>query len=382
VKIKNKGLSLYIHVPFCLKKCGYCDFISFPFNYRKTKRYIDCLRKEISIFVEKNNAKGIPVSTIYFGGGTPSLLSLSEMESIFSFIKKNFKLFPISEITLETNPETVQIKKFREFRDMGINRVSMGAQSFNDNTLKILGRLHNAKKIYESFENLRKAGFDNINLDLMFALPGETSEDLLYSLSEVVGLAPEHISFYSLMIERGTPFYRKRNYLHLPDNDEEAYQYNLGIDFLEKNSYKQYEISNFSKKGFRCNHNITYWKNLPYIGFGIAAGSYYKRRRTRNVLKINNYCKKVDKHILPIGLYEHLKYKKAKGEHIIMNLRLLEGCDEQLYYMRFGSFPESDFASEIEFLRKNGLIRKTNSFIRLTKKGLFLANIVFEQFIS
>ncbi len=356
--------------------------MSFPSDKKEIEKYVQYLQKEIKIFVDKNSIKDIPLLTIYFGGGTPSLLSINEMKNIFSSTRRNFKLLEDAEITLEANPETVELNKFKAFKDLGINRVSIGAQSFNDNTLKILGRVHSAKRIYKSFECARKAGFQNINIDLMFALPGESIKDLSYSLKEATNLNPEHISFYSLMIERGTVFYRERKHLHLPNNDEEAYQYQFGIDFLEKNGYKQYEISNFAKEGFECKHNVTYWKNLPYIGFGVAAGSYFKRKRTRNVLKLYNYYKKIDRSILPVGLYEHLKGKKAKGEHVMMNLRTLKGCDKHLYYIRFGTLPETDFDKEIKFLKNNKLIEEDKNFIRLTRKGLFLANIVFEQFIS
>lgn len=382
MRIKNRGFSLYIHIPFCLKKCNYCDFVSFPLNKREIGGYVQYLKKEIKIFVEKKNIKNISLSTVYLGGGTPSLLTVDEMENIFSSIRENFNLLKDAEITVEANPETVELNKFKAFKDLGVNRISIGAQSFNDNTLKILGRVHNAERIYKSFNYARKAGFENINIDLMFALPDESIKDLSHSLKEAISLNPEHISFYSLMIERGTAFYRERKYLNLPNNDEEAYQYQFGIDFLEKNGYKQYEISNFAKPGFECRHNITYWENLPYIGFGVAAGSYFERKRTRNVLKLYNYYKKIDRDILPVGLYEHLKGKKAKGEHIIMNLRTLKGCDKHLYYVRFGSFPETDFGKEIKFLKENKLIREDKQFIQLTQKGLFLANVVFEQFIS
>ncbi len=380
--VKNRGISIYIHIPFCIKKCNYCDFVSFNFNKDEVRKYIKYLNREISFFSEKNDLGDLPVSTVYFGGGTPSLLAADDIKSILLTVQRNFRLLPSAEITLEANPESIEVKKFRELRTLGVNRISMGAQSFNDAALKLLGRIHNADEIYKSFASLREAGIKNINIDMMFALPGETIKDLMHSLSEAVNLNPEHISFYSLLIERGTLFYRKRKILHFPGSDEEAEQYRMGIEFLESSGYKHYEISNFSKDNFQCRHNVIYWKNLPYLGFGVAAGSYYKRKRTRNVLKTGNYYKKLDANTFPIGLCEHLTGRQAKGEHIIMNLRLLEGCDKHLYYIRFGSFPVNDFAKEVEFLSLNGLTEEDERYIRLTKRGVFLANLVFEQFIS
>ncbi|RLD20979.1 MAG: coproporphyrinogen III oxidase family protein [Caldiserica bacterium] len=380
--VKNRGISIYIHIPFCLKKCNYCDFVSFNFKKDEVRKYVEYLNREIFFFSKKNDLSDLPVSTVYFGGGTPSLLTVNDVESILLTVQRNFKLLSSAEITLEANPESIEAKKFKEFRTLGINRISMGAQSFNDTTLNLLGRIHDADEIYKSFASLKAAGINNINIDIMFALPGETIKDLMHSLKKAVNLDAEHISFYSLLIERGTLFYRKRKVLHFPGSDEEAEQYRMGIDFLESSGYKHYEISNFSKDNFQCKHNVTYWKNLPYLGFGVAAGSYYKRKRTRNVLKLDNYYKKLNDNTLPIGLYEHLKGKKAKGEHIMMNLRLLEGCDKYLYYTRFGSFPVNDFVGEIEFLSLNGLIEEDERYIRLTKRGVFLANIVFEQFIT
>lgn len=381
MKEKNKGISLYIHFPFCIKKCNYCDFASFPLNEPEKSLYIRALQSEISLFMDHFPDSRIRVETMYFGGGTPSLLSPQELEEILSHLSKYFDFSSISEFTIEANPETVIKNKFIEFRRMGINRVSVGAQSFNENTLKLLGRVHNAAKIYKSFEILRDAGFSNINVDLMFSLPNETLSELMYSLKEAVGLAPEHISFYSLVLERGTPLFQASKKMDLPNEEESREQYLNGIQFLAENCYSQYEISNFAKTGFECKHNLSYWESRPYLGFGVSAGSFLARRRWKNVSNLESYFSHLNKKELPISFKEFLKGKMQKGEFLIMALRLTEGFDVSLYYNRFGVLPDEAFKDEINFLRSKRFLSADKTRIKLTQKGLLVANRVLEYFI-
>jgi oxygen-independent coproporphyrinogen-3 oxidase len=381
VKEKNKGISLYIHFPFCIKKCNYCDFASFPLNEPEKSLYIRALQSEISLFMDHFPDSRIRVETMYFGGGTPSLLSPQELEEILSHLSKYFDFSSISEFTIEANPETVIKNKFIEFRRMGINRVSVGAQSFNENTLKLLGRVHNAAKIYKSFEILRDAGFSNINVDLMFSLPNETLSELMYSLKEAVGLAPEHVSFYSLVLERGTPLFQASKKMNLPNEEESREQYLNGIQFLAENCYSQYEISNFAKTGFECKHNLSYWESRPYLGFGVSAGSFLARRRWKNVSNLESYFSHLNKKELPISFKEFLKGKMQKGEFLIMALRLTEGFDVSLYYNRFGVLPDEAFKDEINFLRSKRFLSADKTRIKLTQKGLLVANRVLEYFI-
>jgi len=381
VKEKNKGISLYIHFPFCIKKCNYCDFASFPLNEPEKSLYIRALQSEISLFMDHFPDSRIRVETMYFGGGTPSLLSPQELEEILSHLSKYFDFSGISEFTIEANPETVIKNKFIEFRRMGINRVSVGAQSFNENTLELLGRVHNAAKIYKSFEILRDAGFSNINIDLMFSLPNETFSELMYSLKEAVSIAPEHISFYSLVLERGTPLYQASKKMNLPNEDESREQYLNGIQFLAENCYSQYEISNFAKAGFECKHNLSYWESRPYLGFGVSAGSFLARRRWKNVSNLESYFSHLNKKELPISFREFLKGKMQKGEFLIMALRLTEGFDLSLYYNRFGVLPDEAFKDEINFLRNKRFLSADKTRIKLTQKGLLVANRVLEYFI-
>jgi oxygen-independent coproporphyrinogen-3 oxidase len=379
-KRDSLGFSLYIHIPFCIKKCNYCDFVSFKYSHEKLKKYISYLKKEIVLY-GKLLGKQINISTIYLGGGTPSLLSGKELSEIINEIEKYFHIKNAVEFTLEVNPETVTLEKFTEYRRIGVNRISMGAQSFNDSTLKILGRIHDSKKIYKAFKMLRKANFENINLDLMFALPGESLKDTLYSLKEAVKLNPEHISYYSLMLEEGTLFFKMKDKLRFPCNDTEFVEYRDGINILKSAGYSQYEISNFAKPGFQSIHNIQYWKNLPYIGLGVSAASYITRKRYKNVSNIEVYCNKINEGVFPTSFSERLTKTKAKAEHIIMGLRMRRGFDKRLYYTRFGNFPETDFKIKIEKLKKQKLLKETKNYISLTKKGIYIANTVFEEFL-
>ena len=377
----NSGISTYIHIPFCLKKCNYCDFISFNYSYEELERYFFYLKKEIDIFFAKFPESRFFLKTLYIGGGTPSLINAAFLSDLLDHLKKYFDFRTLSEFTIEANPETIDFEKFSKFKKLGVNRVSMGAQSFKDYTLKTLGRIHDSKRIYKGFEILRKSGFDNINLDLMFALPNETIEDMLYSLNEAVRLSPEHISFYSLTIERGTGLFKIRKDLRTPGEAEQAKRYKIGTRFLEDHGYKQYEISNFAKEKFQSIHNLSYWLSFPYLGFGIAAGSFLSRVRRRNVLNLESYYKKIDANRLPNGFTEHLVGRKQKGEYIMMCLRLKKGCNNNLYYDRFGVFPQTDFEKEIKDLVAIKLLKANKDCFSLTSKGTLIANQVIEFFI-
>jgi len=377
----NSGISAYIHIPFCLKKCNYCDFISFNYSSQELKRYVSYLKREIDIFFSEYPESRLFLKTLYLGGGTPSLMNAELLSDLLEHLEKYFDFRTLSEFTIEANPETIEIKKFSKFKKLGVNRISMGAQSFKDKSLKILGRIHDSKKIYKSFKILRNAGFDNINLDLMFALPRETTEDVAFSLKEAIKLSPEHISFYSLTIEQETKFFKIRKDLKLPEENEQAKHYKMGVKLLESNGYKQYEISNFAKEGFQSIHNLTYWKSFPYIGFGVSAGSFMARKRQKNVASLKSYYAKIDSEKIPLGLYEHLTEKRQKSEYIMMCLRLKEGCKNRLYYDKFGEFPETNFGNEISYLSKTKLLKVNKDGFYLTSKGILIANQVMEYFI-
>ncbi len=377
----TEQFSIYIHFPFCIKKCNYCDFVSYKFASHDTEQYVHCLTREIELFAEKNFVKGVKIVSIFFGGGTPSLISVKQLTRVFETLNSVFNLSSVKEITLEANPETVNKAKFSEFKKLGINRISMGAQSFNDKTLKILGRVHDSKKIYEAYSILRKVGFFNVNLDLMFSLPEESIEDAISSLKKAIALRPEHISYYSLTIEKGTNFYRNRHNLNLPNQKEEYLQFSKGIKLLESEGYGRYEISNFALNGFESVHNIHYWKNLPYFGFGVSAASFLKRKRSQNYFRIPSYCDAVLKQTIPKRSTERLTGLHAKAEHMILGLRMIKGVNKNLYYYRFGTLPDYDFSEKIEFFKKRHLLKENTKYIALTKKGSFIANGIFKEFL-
>ncbi len=383
MKEKISGISLYVHFPFCIKKCLYCDFASVPAEKTYIELYLNCLEREIDIFANKHLVNGakLRVRTLYFGGGTPSLMGPEEISRLLNQLSKYFIMDRLEEATIEANPETVEESKFEHFLKIGISRVSLGAQSFNDRTLRLLGRVHNAKKIYSAYFKLRKAGYKNVNLDLMHSLPDEDSDSALDSLGEAIKLQPEHISYYSLTLERKTPLYKLRANYTFPDEEKSLKQYRDGIRLLAANGYRQYEVSNFARQGFECKHNISYWLSLPYIGFGVSAGSFVARKRFINTSSLETYFKRIQSNKLPTSFVERITGKKEKGEYIMMALRMRKGFKIDEYYDRFGSLPETDFARDLEFLSKYGLLKVNRNNIRITAKGLFLLNRVLERFI-
>jgi len=357
---------LYIHIPFCLKKCAYCDFHSFENKLDEQEKYVDYLIKELSLYPKYE------FDTIYFGGGTPSIL---ESDLIFKILNK-LKLKKNAEITLELNPATADYKKLKELKEIGINRLSIGVQSFNNKTLDLLGRRHNVEKAKEIYFLAREIGFNNISLDLMFAVPNQSLTDLEKDLNEIIKLNPEHISIYSLIWEEDTIFWelKEKGVLSPCDNDLEASMFELIISILENNSYIHYEISNFAKKNYESRHNKKYWENKEYLALGLGASFYYDTYRGKNVLSFEEYYNKINLGEKPIlekeKILDSLIYKN------ILGLRLLkEGIvvDEQ---------DTNTLELCKEFVAEGYLIEKKRNNFCLSKKGLFFANDVFEGFIE
>lgn len=340
---------LYIHIPFCKKKCPYCNFISYDDREALISDYIDNLVNNLSFVIGH-----LSLRTVYVGGGTPSLLSAKQLEQILqTCMYGQVNDLSLPEISLEINPATADYKKLKAYRKLGINRLSIGAQSFNNRHLKILGRIHSAEDTYQTFEDARKAGFDNIGIDIMYALPGQTFDEFKNDIETVLKLNPEHISLYNLEIEKKAPFYLQltTNNLQLPENDIEADMFEYAIESFANAGYKHYEISNFAKPGKECRHNIAYWLNKDYLGIGAGAHSHVDGKRWDN----NG----------PLDCDE-------KIETIFMGLRLLDGISKDKFI---------GFEKEVSELKGQGLLEETATNIRLTKKGLFLANIVFEKFV-
>lgn len=355
-------ISFYVHIPFCIRKCAYCDFLSGT-DTSPLPAYISSLIREISAF--KTDKK---VKSIFIGGGTPSAVDSAYIGEIMHCIKNNFNLSDNCEISIETNPGTVDEQKLSEYKRLGINRLSMGIQSFNDRLLKTLGRIHDSKTAVESFR-LAKKYFENINADLMFALPGQTLDDWRETLEKAVTLAPTHISAYSLIIEEGTPFYDA--YTPVDERlDREMYYF--AKKYLAQNGYKQYEISNFAKPGLECRHNLVYWQGGDYKGFGLGAASLVNSCRQKNTEDMREY-------LSGTCVTESIPLDKAEQmqEFVMLGLRCTDGIDADIFKERFSADMFDIFGDIFEKHKKNGLLTVDKRTVKLTDKGVDLSNIVF-----
>ena len=364
-------VNLYIHIPFCKKKCFYCDFISYPNKDDYIEEYIDTVIKEYSNY----KAEEYIIKTVYIGGGTPSYI---ESKYIVKLLKE-INLEKAEEITIEINPGTVTKEKLIDYRNSGINRLSIGLQATQDTLLKEIGRIHTYNEFLDTYNMAREVGFKNINIDLMLALPKQYIEDLIQSVKKIIELNPEHISIYSLILEEGTKMYDMVNKQKctLPKEDEEREMYWAVKNILEKNGYNHYEISNFAKNGYHSKHNIDCWNQKEYIGIGAAAHSYLDNRRYSNLGNIEEYIKNYnDKEIHEIQ--DKISQEK---EYMILGLRKLEGVYISEFELKFNENPIYLFRNELNKLVNQELIEIDLNNIRLTNKGLDLANIVWEEFI-
>jgi len=376
-------LGLYLHFPYCISKCPYCDFNSYQLKEEnQISSYISALYQEITIYsqkLKKNNIK-----TIYLGGGTPTILSGVQIYNILEFCKEKFTIEKDAEITIEANPGTLDGEKIKLLTESGTNRLSLGAQSFNDLLLKKLGRIHNTQDIIDSYYLAREKGFNNINIDIMFALPDQTTEDLQTTLEKAISLKPDHLSLYNLTIKPGTEYYKKfkRGKLKLPTEDEEFDMYNWAINFLKENNFEHYEIANFARPHKRSMHNQIYWQNKPYLGIGAGAYSFIKGYRYMNFKDPVRYIKEVMNDKLPVDNGEKLSLRKRMIETIILGLRTKDGVGYKKFKTRFKVDINNIFHKQINKLVNLGLLEKDDCKIKLTKKGVFLANTVFREFVD
>ena len=377
-------LGIYIHIPFCKKKCSYCDFKSFEnINENIKKEYIEALIKEIQL--TKNNSNYI-VSTIYIGGGTPSFIDEKYIKEILQAIYKKWEIKPEVEITIEINPGTINKSKLEAYRMMGINRLSIGLQSTNDYLLKKIGRIHNYQDFLDTYILARKTGFENINVDLMLALPEQTLENLMQSVRKIINLNPEHISIYSLILEENTELFSKvqKGEEALVKDELEREMYWKSKEAFEEAGYIHYEISNYSKKGYESKHNKNCWSQKEYLGFGIAAHSYLEEKRFCNIDNLNKYIENIKKRNLEENRIIEEKNRTKENiakEYMMLGLRKIEGVSISEFQRKFELNPLFYFRFEISKLQKLDLIEVDLDNIRLTKRGLDLANIVFEEFV-
>lgn len=377
--MKNKEIGVYVHIPFCKQKCYYCDFISYCNKDNLIDDYVKAVRKEIRM----QNIQS-QITTVYIGGGTPSYIDSKYIVEIIEEIKKkNISKRP--EITIEVNPGTATKEKLKNYKKCGINRLSIGLQSAQDEILKEIGRIHNFEQFLETYQMARKVGFKNINVDLILGIPNQRIKDLKNSLEKIIELQPEHISVYSLIVEDGTTIANKieKGELELPDEDTERNMYWYVKNTLELNGYIHYEISNFAKKGRESKHNKNCWNQNQYFGFGVAAHSYRDITRYSNTEKIEEYIKNVMTERLDRNriIHEIQKEYDAEKEYMLLGLRKIEGINISEFKLKFGDNPIYLFRNELKKLTDEGLIIVDEDYIRLTNKGIDLANLVWEEFV-
>lgn len=376
--IKNK-IGIYVHIPFCKKKCDYCDFISYCGKDDLIEKYVDSVKKEIENVKIKSE-----ITTIYIGGGTPSYIDSKYIVQILEKIKEK-NVAQDAEITIEVNPGTVTQEKLQDYINCGINRISIGLQTTNDELLKQIGRIHNYEQFLETYKMAKKVGFKNINVDLMLGLPNQRIIDLKESLENVLKLAPKHISVYSLIVEDGTPIANKieNGKLKLPDDELERNMYWYVKNTLELNGYKHYEISNFAQKGYESKHNMNCWNQMEYVGIGAAAHSYRDITRYSNTEDIKEYIKNVQKGEFERNriIHEIQKEEDSKKEFMLLGLRKIDGIKISEFKNKFGDNPIYLYRKELKKLSDEKLIIIQDDNIRLSNKGIDLANLVWEEFV-
>ncbi len=371
---------LYIHIPFCVRKCLYCDFLSFSADDKTKEKYIDALCEEL-MFIGKERCK-TSLSSVFIGGGTPSVLSPELIVRVMECVQQNFTVDPDAEITIECNPGTVDEDKLKAYFECGINRISFGLQSVHDEELKKLGRIHSYEDFLNSYDAAVKAGFTNINVDLMSDIPGQSVDSWTETLKTICELkpAPSHISAYSLIVEEGTPFadLAEDGKLDIPDEDTDREMYHVTSKILSEYGYGRYEISNYAKEGFECRHNLGYWTGVTYYGAGLGAASYYEGCRFTNTSEMPVY---MDDSIDSFRLDEKLTNADKMSEFMILGLRLTKGVSIAEFKERFGRNLSDVYGRETERFKAEGLLSEEDGRIHLTEKGLDLANHVMQAFI-
>ena len=378
-----KELEIYIHIPFCVRKCAYCDFLSGPSDEADRELYVKLLCDEIEAC--KGKTEEYQVSTVFFGGGTPSVLSGKQIERIIQSLRENLQFRWDAEITLEANPGTVSEEKLHSYKKAGINRLSIGLQSVHDEELKLLGRIHTYSEFLTTYHMARKCGFQNINIDLISAIPGQTVESWCETLQTVLALAPEHISAYSLIIEPRTPFYdmygedsgENTQQIKLPSEDDERIMYWKTKEILAEAGYARYEISNYAKPGFECRHNIGYWQRTPYLGFGTGAATLFEEKRYTNPPDIETYRISFDNKFHG----EMLSREEQMEEFMFLGLRMMQGISKTAFHEMFGKEIENVYGEQICKLKDIKLLEEKADRIYLTEKGIDVSNAVFVEFM-
>ncbi|KLL01326.1 coproporphyrinogen III oxidase [Bacillus pumilus] len=373
----------YIHIPFCEHICHYCDFNKFFIKTQPVDEYLAALEKEMQHTIEQKGEQEL--KTIFIGGGTPTSLTVSQLDKLMNSIHRVLKpTKKLIEFAVEANPDELSLEKLHVLKEAGVNRLSFGVQTFEDDLLKKIGRVHQKKDVLTSFERARAVGFDNISLDLMFGLPHQEKHHVMNSLETAFSLGAEHYSVYSLIVEPKTVFYNlmQKGKLHLPPQEREAEMYELVMDEMERHGLKQYEISNYAKPGFESQHNLTYWSNEDYFGFGAGAHGYVDGVRNVNAGPVKHYLELIDQTGFPYKETHEVTKAEQIEEEMFLGLRKIEGVKSADFQAKYGTAPEALFPTVLEELEEKGLIVKDDIGIRLTRKGKLLGNEVFQAFLG
>lgn len=377
--MKNKKLGIYIHIPFCARKCNYCDFLSAPETRETKERYLSLLDREMQLYKEIVSAR--EADTLFIGGGTPSFLETDLTDKLLCSVKKWIPSENLKEFTIECNPNSVTEEKLNLYKEAGVTRISLGMQSACDEELKKLGRLHSVKEFEKTYELVRKHGFERVNIDVMAAIPGQTIESYKHTLEYVVGLSPEHISSYSLIIEEGTPFYEKYRENPPVDEDTDRQMYDLTKEILGRHGYHRYEISNYAKEGQECIHNLKYWQGGDYLGLGLGAASCMEHERWSNVRGLTDYEDRICRGQKPVEQTEELGEEEQKAEFMFLGLRCMEGVSAERFEKKFHQSVEERYGRVLHKYENMGLMRLVNGNWQLTEQGIDVSNHIFADFL-
>lgn len=377
----KKKLSLYIHIPFCARRCGYCNFVTFVEKENYMFDYVDCLIKEMKLYSKKT--QDYVVQSVYVGGGTPSYLHSGLMLKIFKALKENFKFLRNAEITIEANPNSLTVEKLEEYKACGVNRLSIGAQTCNNHILKDIDRLHNFDDFKLALELAQGNGFENISVDMLLGLPKQKKSDVMKMLKYLVSHEVKHISAYSLILERGTPMFNKvsSGKVSLPSEDKTVDMYNAVYKYLAKKGFKRYEVSNFAIPDYECIHNTVYWTMAEYIGLGVAAHSYFGGDRFANTNNLDDYITKLDSKKSPVVDKETLTIEEQREETIMLSLRTSKGINIEAFNQKFHCNLLEDKKEEVLFLLTNRFIIIERGFLRLAENAFYVLNSVVQKLI-
>ncbi len=374
------ALGLYVHVPFCVHKCPYCDFVSGPVAAAQRSVHLQALEGEIRNSPWRFNR----AHTVFFGGGTPSELQIVELAALVTALGESFEIDSTAEWTIECNPGTLPDSKLNRLRELGFNRVSLGVQSFNDRHLKTLGRIHDGAQALDCYRRLRRAGFDNLNLDLMFAVPGQSLQDWEMDLAQAVQLAPEHLSLYNLTIEPDTEFGRRERSGELLETGENmaAAMFEMAMDVTDAAGFQQYEISNYARPGRECRHNLVYWRNREYLGFGVSAASYMGGTRWTNTSDLREYASTAASGRPTCALQESLAAREAMGESVMLGLRTSQGIDLQELEIRHGASAPPSWHQQLKTLQSEGFVSHQDGRYYLTRSGRLVGDAIASTFVA